>query len=170
MSSGFPLSSLTKATQVLPTHVPCYGVPAVGEGEGGSGKPLDNGKDWESPLLSAEQNCRAKGYPNYLTSWRHLAFEHQVGKTSEQSRNMIKMPNIPLSQAVSGRSTQRTVGTVAQLACHIFPPTSEQHHGVGSWALNRGLSEGPTTARYPETSLVSTLAHQAPMLCHPCPL
>ena len=34
MSSGFPLSSLTKATQVLPTRVPCCGVPAVGEGEG----------------------------------------------------------------------------------------------------------------------------------------
>lgn len=121
MSSGFPLSSLTKATQVLPTHVPCYGVPAVGEGEGGSGKPLDNGKDWESPLLSAEQNCRAKGYPNYLTSWRHLAFEHQVGKTSEQSRNMIKMLNIPLSQAVSGRSTQNDSGYSGTARLSHFP-------------------------------------------------
>ena len=133
MSSGFPLSSLTKATQVLPTHVPCYGVPAVGEGEGGCGKQLVNGKDWESPLLSAEQNCRAKGYPNYLTSWRHLAFEHQVGKTSEQSRNMIKMLNILLCLGLFLAEAPR--GQWVQWHSSLVTFSHQQVSSTMGWAL-----------------------------------
>ena len=119
------------------------------------------------PLLCAEWNCRAKGYPNYLTSSGHLAFKRASSRqdfwTKQEHDKDAEHP--PLSQPVSGRSTQRTVGRVTQLACHIFPPTSEQHHGMDSWAMNRGLSEGPTTARYPETSLQVASLHP----CSPSP-
>lgn len=85
------------------------------------------------PLLSAEQNCRAKGYPNYLTSWGHLAFEHQVGKTSEQSRNMIKMLNILLCLSLFLAEALR--GQWVQWHSSLVTFSHQQVSSTMGWAL-----------------------------------
>lgn len=145
---------------------------------GGSGKPLDGAEDlgWVSNLTLCSVQSKStgpRGYPNSLTSWGYLTFENQVGKTSEQSRSFFLddegAENPPLSLS---RSTQRTVDTVAQLTCNIFPPTSEQHlWALRPWAeVSRGSHQSMVPLRRAGRRQAPALALQAPVLCHSCPL